>query len=196
MAVLPSPRPAAFALSPDATLGALRLRGTRGQVLHGAVLIRNVSGRLVTVILRAAGAGLVLGPLPGGTELIESARIKLRVLRGDHTIFNYVSTLGQLFPDAPLEYRIPWKGQPTPGSYHVLGVIYPQGTAAVKINQAVEFTAAKTTQLEHATPPTAQPLTSSLPGWVWVVLAAGAAVLITLSVAVWKLARRPSRAVA
>jgi hypothetical protein len=42
----------------------------------------------------------------------------------------------------------------------------------------------------------AQPATSSMPGWVWVVLAAGAGVLITLSVAVWKLARRPARAVA
>lgn len=311
---LPSPRPAAFALSPVATAGALRLRGTRGQVLHGAVLVRNVSGRPVTVLLHAAdiqnasngnadyitaplslsgrwlhlttgrvrlaphagrqigftvsvpagagaashyagivainaadlavtaaratakgptftfhridrqalpvtirlpgrlsrhlalrsariavqpvGAGLVLGLLPGGTELIESARIKLRVVRGDHTIFRYVSTLGQLFPDAPLEYRIPWKGQPTPGSYHVVGVIYPQGTAAVHINQAVEFTAAKATQLKHATPPTAQPATSSMPAWVWVVLAAGAGVLITLSLAVWKLARGSARAVA
>lgn len=138
----------------------------------------------------------MLGLLPGGTELIESARIKLRVVRGDHTIFRYVSTLGQLFPDAPLEYRIPWKGQPTPGSYHVVGVIYPQGTAAVHINQAVEFTAAKATQLKHATPPTAQPATSSMPAWVWVVLAAGAGVLITLSLAVWKLARGSARAVA
>ena len=51
---LPSPRPAAFALSPVATAGALRLRGTRGQVLHGAVLVRNVSGRPVIVILQAA----------------------------------------------------------------------------------------------------------------------------------------------
>jgi hypothetical protein len=313
-AKLPSPRPVAFALSPVAPTSALRLRGTRGQVLHGAILVRNVSGRPVTVILQAAdiqnasngnadyvtaplsltgrwlhlttgrvrlaprtgrqvrftvdvparaggashyagivainaadlarttargtakgrtftfhridrqalpvtirlpgrlsrhlalrsarivvqpvGAGLVLGLLPRGTELIESARIKLHVLRGDHTIFSYVSTVGQLFPDAPLDYRIPWKGQPTPGSYHVLGVIYPQGTAAVKINRAVELTAAKGTQLKHATAPTAQPVTSSLPGWVWIVLAADAAVLITLSVAVWKLAHRPSRAVA
>jgi hypothetical protein len=44
--------------------------------------------------------------------------------------------------------------------------------------------------------PTEQPATSSLPTWVWVVLAVGTAVLITLSLAVWKLARRPSRAVA
>ncbi len=53
-ATLPSPRPVAFALSPVATAGALRLRGTRGQVLHGAVLVRNVSRHPVTVILQAA----------------------------------------------------------------------------------------------------------------------------------------------
>ena len=51
---LPSPGPAAFALSPVATAGALRLRGTPGQVLHGAVLVRDVSGHPVTVILQAA----------------------------------------------------------------------------------------------------------------------------------------------
>jgi hypothetical protein len=138
-------------------------------------LSRTLAVRSARITVQPVGAGLVLGLLPRGTELIESARIKLRVLRGDHTIFNYVSTLGQLFPD---------------------GVIYPQGTAAVNISQAVEFTAAKATQLKHVTPPTAQPATSSLPGWVWVVLAAGAAGLITLSVAVWKLARRAARAVA
>jgi hypothetical protein len=311
---LPSPRPAAFALSPVAAAGALRLRGTRGQVLHGAVLVRNVSRRPVTVILQAAdiqnasngnadyvtaplsltgrwvhlttrrvrlgphtgrqvgftvsvpagagggshyagivainaadlavaaargtakgrtftfhridrqalpvtirlpgrlsrtlavrsaritvqpvGAGLVLGLLPDGTELIESARIKLRVLRGHHTVFSYVSTLGQLFPDTPLEYRTPWKGQPTPGTYHVLGVIHPQDAAAVNINQVVDFTDANATQLKHAIPPTSQRARSSMPGWVSVVLAVGAGVLIALSVAVWKLARRRARAVA
>ena len=159
-------------------------------------LSRTLALRSARITVQPVGAGLVLGLLPGGTELIESARIKLRVVRGDHTIFSYGSTLGQLFPDAPLEYRIPWKGQPTPGSYHVLGVIYPQGSAAVHINQTVEFTAAKATQLKHATPPTAQPAGSSMPGWVRVVLSVGAGVLITLSVAVWKLARRRARAVA
>jgi hypothetical protein len=52
------------------------------------------------------------------------------------------------------------------------------------------------TQLKHAILPTARPATSSMPDWEWVVLAGGAGVLITLSVAVWKLARRRARAVA
>ena len=82
-------------------------------------LSRTLAVRSASIAVQPVGAGLVLGLLPGGTELIESARIKLRVLRGDHTVFSYVSTLGQLFPDAPLEYRIPWRGQPIPGSYHV-----------------------------------------------------------------------------
>jgi hypothetical protein len=77
----------------------------------------------------------------------------------------------------------------------VLGVIYPQGTAAVHIDQTVEFTAAEATQLKHATPATAPPAGSSMPGWVWAVLAASG-VLMTLSVGVWKLARRRARAVA
>ena len=53
-AALPSPQPVAFALSPVATTGAFRLRGTPGQVLDGAVLVRNTSGRPVTVLLQAA----------------------------------------------------------------------------------------------------------------------------------------------
>src|ERR1700728_4250509 len=53
-ATLQSPQPVAFALSPVATTGALRLRGAPRQVLHGAVLVRNISGRPVTVLLQAA----------------------------------------------------------------------------------------------------------------------------------------------
>ena len=78
----------------------------------------------------------------------------------------------------------------------MLGTIHPQGSATIHINQTIRFTGALATQLKHATPPTAQPATSSMPAWVWVVLAAGAGVLITLSLAVWKLARGSARAVA
>jgi len=307
-AALPSPQPVAFALSPVATTGAFRLRGTPGQVLDGAVLVRNTSGRPVTVLLQAAdiqnasngnadyittdlsqtgrwlrlatrtvrlaphagrevaftvsipagargashyagivatnaaeltaaalhkttkrpsftfyrvdrqalpitirlpgalsrhlvlssarivvapvGAGLVLGLLPGGSELIQGARIRLHVQRQGRTLFTYVSTLGQLFPGSPLNYRIPWKGQPTQGSYHLQGVIRPQDAAALNINQTIEFTAAKATELKHETPSSAGQSTPFMPGWVWPALAAAAVLLIMLSLALWNLARR------
>jgi hypothetical protein len=314
-AALPAPQPVAFALSPVGTTGALRLRGAPGQVLHGAVLVRDTSGRPVTVLLQAAdienasngnadyvtshlsqtgrwlrlatrkvrlaphagrevaftvsipgrargashyagivatnaadlaaaaaahkttrrpsftfyridrqalpitirlpgalsrrlvlraaritvapvGAGLVLGLLPGGSELIQGARIRLRVQRHGRTLFTYVSTLGQLFPGSLLDYRIPWKGQPTQGSYLLQGVIRPQGAAAVNITQTIEFTAAKATQLKHETTSSAAQSTSGMPGWVWPALAAAAILLIALSVAVWKLARRAVQPVA
>jgi len=44
----------AFALSADHPSGALRLRGAPGRVLHGAVRVRNVSRRNVSVRLQAA----------------------------------------------------------------------------------------------------------------------------------------------
>jgi hypothetical protein len=313
-ATLQSPQPVAFALSPVATTGALRLRGAPGRVLHGAVLVRNISGRPVTVLLQAAdirnasngnaeyvtsrlsqtgrwlrlaarrvrlaphasrevkftvriparargashyagivatnaaqlaaaaghkhakrpsftfyridrqalpitirlrgrlfrrlvlrsarivvapvGVGLVLGLLPRGSELIEAARIRLRVQRHGHMLFSYLSTLGQLFPGSSLNYRIPWKGQPTPGSYHLQGVIRPQGAAALKINRTIEFTAAKATTLKREATAGAGQSTPGMPGWVWPAFAAAAVLLIALSAAVWKLAaarRQPGR---
>jgi hypothetical protein len=304
----PAPQPAAFALSPLAPANSLRLRGAPGAVLHGAVLVRDVSAHPITVIVQAAdirnasngdadyitnpvsqtgrwialastrvrleahssrriaftvrvpaggvggshyggivainaadlaapavrkttnkrmfsffrvnrqalpvtirlpgalsrglalrsakltmapiGAALDLGMLPGGNVLIEAARITLRVSRGTRTIFTYTAPIGQLFPGSPLEYRIAWRGQPTPGTYHVVGVIRPQGAAAVNIDETVGFTAKNLTQLKTEIPGVAQ-ATSTIPPWVWMALIAAAALLIGLSVAVWRLTRRP-----
>jgi hypothetical protein len=304
----PAPQPAAFALSPLTPANALRFRGSSGRVLHGAVLISDISARPITVILQAAdihnssngnanyitnpvsqvgswimlastrvrlaarssrrvtftvtvpagsiggshyggivainaadlatpavrkttktrtisifrvnrqalpitirlpgtltrslalvsaklavspvGAAVVLGLLPAGNVLIEAAPIRLRVSRGAQTIFTYAAPIGQLFPGSPVTYRIAWKGRPTPGSYHVVGVIRPQGAAVVKIDETVGFTAKSLAQLETYTPGVPQP-TSSIPWWVWLALIAALALLIALSLAVWRLSRRP-----
>lgn len=153
-------------------------------------LSRSLALRSTKIVVQPVGAGLVLSLLPGGSELIQGAQIELHVLRGAHTIFSYASTLGQLFPTTGLNYRIPWVGQPTPGSYHVLGVIRPEGSATVNIDQTVQFTPTNATQLKHDTPPAAQQPPPGTPSWVWFALAAAAGLLIALSVAVWKLARR------
>ena len=165
----------------------IRLRGK---------LFRSLALRSAALSVQPAGAGLVLGLLPGGSELIEGATVKLRVLRGRRTVFTYASTLGQLFPGSELNYRIPWHGRPTPGAYHVLGSIRPQGSATIKIDRTVKFTAAKASQLKRETPPAARLPTSGTPGWVWVALAAAASLLLALSAAVWKLARRPRSSIA
>ena len=49
-----SPTPAAFALTAVGASGAMLLHGTAGQVLHGAVRVRNVSRQTITVILQPA----------------------------------------------------------------------------------------------------------------------------------------------
>jgi hypothetical protein len=163
-------------------------------------LTRSLALRSATLTVQPVGAGLVLGLLPGGSELIAGAKIKLRVVRDGRTIFTYASTLGQLFPGSGLNYRIPWPGRPTQGSYHVLGTISPQGAAAVSVNKTVEFTAATATLLRRVTPSAAaapRPTpTSSMPGWVWVALAIAASLLIALSIIVYKLARRPAKSLA
>jgi hypothetical protein len=160
-------------------------------------LFRRLALRSVRLIVQPVGAGLELGLLPGGSELIQSARIRLHVLRGTHTTFTYASTLGQLFPDAGLNYRIPWKGRrPTLGTYRVLGTIRPRGAAVIHIDTTIRFTAAKGKELTHETPAVAHPTVPGIPAWVWIALAGGAALLIALSLSVWKLARRPGNAAA
>jgi hypothetical protein len=307
-----SPSPAAFALSPIGTTSSIRLHGTPGRVLHGGVLVRNVSRHPIVVILQRAdiqnasngnadyvttrvsgtgrwlhlsavsvslapgasralaytvtipavatggshyagivainaadisaaarkargraftfhivnrqalpltihlpgrrsrsltlhsvkltvapiGAGLMLGLLPGGTELTQGARVHLRILRGTRTVFTYESTLGQMFPGGGLSYRVPWPGRPTPGSYRLLGTVVPQGSAVINIDQSFGFTPRSAAKLQRVTPPVAPLPAAGTPGWMVIALAIGAALLIGLSVAVWKLARRPRRALA
>jgi hypothetical protein len=153
-------------------------------------LSRKLSLHSLAIAVQPAGAGLVLGLLPGGSELIQSARVGLSVLRAGRIIFSSSSTLGQLFPGGSLSYRIPWQGRPRTGAYRVLGAIHPKGAATVKIDQTVEFSAANATRLQHVTPPVAQPAKPAMPAWVWLALAIAFALLVALSLAVWKLARR------
>jgi hypothetical protein len=156
------------------------------------LLSRRLALRSVKIGVQPAGAGLMLGLLPGGTELIPATRINLRVFRGSRTVFTFASKLGQLFPADGLNYRIPWRGRPTRGNYRVLGIIRPEGAAAIKIDEAIAFSPAKATDLARATPPAAGRPEPGIPVWVWVALAAAAAVLTALSAAVWKLSRRPA----
>jgi hypothetical protein len=159
-------------------------------------LTRRLTLRSVTVKVDPAGAGLVLGLRPGGTVLTQSAPVRLRVSRGPRTVLRHASTLGQLFPGDDLDFRIPWAGRPTEGAYLVRGVIRPQGAAPVYVNRSITFTPAKVKELKRETPlaaPVAQGGDAGLPMWVWLALAGGAVLLVTLSLAVWRLARRASR---
>jgi hypothetical protein len=156
-------------------------------------LSRSLALRSVNLVVAPIGAGLVLGLLPGGSELTEQAQVKLRVLRGTHRVFLYASTLGQLFPGGGLNYRIPWPGRPKQGTYHVLGTIHPQGSATIHINKMITFTGALATRLARDTPAPGQPARAGPSGWMLVALAMGPVLVIALATAVWKLARRPAK---
>jgi hypothetical protein len=159
-------------------------------------LTRSLSLQSVKLVVAPVGAGLVLGLLPGGTELTQAAPITLRVLRGTRTIFTYASTLGQLFPGSGLDFRIPWPGHPTPGTYRLIGQIRPQGSAVINIDQTFGFSAAKASELTRVTPPLPPGPGHGTPAWVLPVLAGGGLLLILLLLAVYRLAQRPRRALA
>ncbi len=157
-------------------------------------LTRSLSLRSVKLSVAPGGAGLVLGLRPGGTELIEGAQVRLRVMRGGNRVFASSTALGQLFPGSALNYRIPWKGTPKSGTYRVIGTIRPQGSKVIRIDQTVGFTPATAAALKHVTPPPAGAAgavsKSSLPSWVWIAAGAAAALMVVMSITVYRLARR------
>jgi hypothetical protein len=159
-------------------------------------LWRGLSLRWVKLIAEPIGAGLVLGLRPSGTELTQGARMHLRVLRGARRIFTYNSTIGQMFPGDGLSYRISWPGRPTPGSYRLLGTIRPRGLPVIKVDRTFGFSTHSANHLKSMTPSATQAPTTRTPGWVWVALGCGVALLTALLVAVLKLAGRPHGSVA
>jgi hypothetical protein len=154
-------------------------------------LTRHLALGSVELSVKPVGAAVMLGLEPGGSDLIESTAIKLHVLHGHHTIFTTNTTLGQLFPGAPLAYRVPWKGRPVAGTYGVVGTIRPQGAPVIHVKTSLTVTGAKAKALETGAPAaTQQQAASSIPGWIWVALALAAVLLIVVPLFVWKHARR------
>jgi hypothetical protein len=159
-------------------------------------LLRRLSLRSVKLVVAPIGAGLVLGLVPGGSELIEQAQVKLRVLRGQRRVLVSASTLGQLFPGGSLNYRIAWPGRPVEGTYHVLGTIRPQGSAIIQVNKTIKFTGAQATRLARGKVAAAQQPTTGTTDWMVLALGVAAVLLIALPITAWKVARRPIKHVA
>jgi hypothetical protein len=154
-------------------------------------LVRRLTLGSVRLSVKPVGAAVLLGLAPGGSDLIESTAVKLHVLRGRHAVFSTNTTLGQLFPGAPLAYRIPWKGRPAAGSYRVVGTIRPQGARVIHVNASLTVSGAKAKQLAQGTAAaTQQQAATSIPGWIWIALTLAAVLLIVVPLFVWKHARR------
>jgi hypothetical protein len=153
-------------------------------------LSRSLSLDSANIAVASAGAGLMLKLLPGGTQLISSAEVDVRVMRGDKTILHSNAKIGQLFPGSAANYRIPWTGRPTTGDYRIVGEVRPVGAAVIPINQTIKFTAKEADELKRITPPVAAIPGDGLPMWVWLAFAGGALLLLSLLFTIWKLARR------
>lgn len=154
---------------------------------------RRLALRSVKFVVEPAGAGLVLGLRPRGTELIQQARVRLRVTSGERTVLRHSGTLGQLFPGSSLHYRIALPQPPTEGSYRVQGVIRPQRAARVYINKTITFSAEKVSELEDETATAPAAPAPGLPTWVWIALTAGGLALIASTTALLLVKRRAIR---
>ena len=135
-----------------------------------------------------AGAGLILGLLPEGTDLIPKTDVDLEVTRDHKVILTHRVTLGQLFPGAPLDYRIPWEGRPTAGRYRVVGELRPQGAPAVAIDRVVVVTPDVADELESEAAPAAPG--RGTPLWMAIVLGCAGALVVVSLLAVMRMKRR------
>ena len=153
-------------------------------------LTRSLAVSSAKIAASGAGAGLMLKLLPGGSQLIGSAQVDVRVMRGNKTILRSKAKLGQLFPGSAANYRIPWNGRPTTGDYRIVGEVQPEGAAAIPINQTIKYTAKEADELKRITPPIASLPSDGLPPWVWIAFAGGGLLLLSLLYTIWKLARR------
>jgi competence ComEA-like helix-hairpin-helix protein len=138
------------------------------------------------------GAVLQLDLGNDGNTLIKKTTGQLHVTKGSRRLFSPKVRLGTFVPKTEIRYPITWPGTPVEGTYHVSGVLHPQGGRPVRIDTDVKFGSARIRQFREQTG--RQAISSSgSPGWIWAALGAALMAVIFLLILLWRSRRRDDR---
>jgi competence protein ComEA len=129
------------------------------------------------ITVSPVGAALELDLGNSGNTLIKKTTGKLEVTKGSRRLFSPKVELGTFVPKTEIRYALAWPGTPVEGTYHVSGVLRPQGGPPVRIDKDVQFGKARIREFRQETGRQAIE-TSVTPAWIWAGL--GAAVMAAL----------------
>jgi competence ComEA-like helix-hairpin-helix protein len=135
------------------------------------------------------GAVLQLDLGNNGNTLIKKTTGRLHVTKGGRTLFNPKARLGTFVPRTEIRYPLTWPGTPVEGTYHVSGVLHPQGGKPVRIDTDVKFGKARIRQFREQTGRQAIEM-SATPGWLWAALGAALVTVIGLLILLLRSRRR------
>jgi competence ComEA-like helix-hairpin-helix protein len=129
------------------------------------------------ITVSPVGAALELDLGNSGNTLIEKTTGKLEVTKGSRRLFSPNVELGTFVPKTEIRYALAWPGTPVEGTYHVSGVLRPQGGAPVRIDKDLRFGQARIREFRAETGRQAIEA-GGTPAWIWAAL--GAALMAVL----------------
>jgi competence ComEA-like helix-hairpin-helix protein len=131
------------------------------------------------------GAVLQLDLANSGNTLIKKTTGKLHVTKDGRPLFSPKARLGTFVPKTEIRYPLTWPGTPVEGTYHVSGVLHPQGGPPVRIDTDVKFGKARIREFRKETGRQAIGA-SGTAGWIYTLLGAALMAVIGLLILLWR----------
>jgi hypothetical protein len=137
----------------------------------------------------ASGSSLRVGMQNAGNQIIRKTDMDLKISQSGRQLLAVQNEIRDFITNSSISYPVVWRGQLTPGSYRVTGVIRPQGGPPVSVDQTVDFTPELAQTLEQKTGKPATP-SDGQPIWIWAILAVVVMAAIAITTAYVRLRRR------
>jgi competence ComEA-like helix-hairpin-helix protein len=131
------------------------------------------------------GAVLQLDLGNNGNTLIKKTTGTLHVTQGTRKLFSPKVRLGTFVPKTEIRYPLAWPGTPVEGTYHVTGVLHPEGGRPVRIDSDVQFGSTRIRQFREQTGRQAISA-GGAPGWIWAVLGAALMAVSGMLILLWR----------
>jgi competence ComEA-like helix-hairpin-helix protein len=143
----------------------------------------------VDIAVSPVGASLELNLGNSGDTLIKTTTGRLKVTQGARKLFSPKARLGTFVPKTEIRYPLSWPGTPVQGTYHVSGVLHPQGGRPVRIDTDVEFGKGRIREFRRETGRQAIEAPGA-PGWIWALIGAASMAIVLLLVVLVRTRRR------